>query len=155
MDSNLNFTCVPGDLILARSRALRVGPVEFSPDSYDNNLNRLGDSNLFDWGIKDNDHMTPCTVLAMMRFPQEAENLNYLIVLAVSRLAYLFDNPENGFWVPIDLKAQSARSMSAWMNPFFPALSVRGCGVLHAHVNEFPYSWRFAWPEMRAPCAYG
>jgi hypothetical protein len=116
MDSDLNFTCAPGDLILARSRALRMGPARFSPDNYYRGWNRLGDNDLFRWNTITDEHLSPCTVITVVRFPEEASSLNYLTVLVEGCLAYLFDDPEHGFWVPIDLKAQSARFTRAWMN---------------------------------------
>jgi hypothetical protein len=97
-----------GDQILARTRALVHGAkYELNdPKSWKrNDWNWLGSHDIFSLNIIDNDHMTLCTIVTIVRFPIEASNLDHFhVLLSDGRIARIFDDYKNGFW----LEAESA-----------------------------------------------
>ena len=113
-----------GDQILARSRALVCGeqydlgdPTSWNPYDY----NRIGNRPVFLWRDVDDYHLTLCTVIAVVKFPDEAHNLSHFhVLLGDGRLAKIFDNRLNGFWLRVefaDIRAKGA-STQAWYNGY-------------------------------------
>jgi hypothetical protein len=100
---DLNFTCNPGDMILVRSRALRCGENKLQLETVNEGWNQLAKNDYFLWSYIGDDHLTQCLVIGKCVFPEEAKILNYLSLLTEQgQIAYVFDDPQNGFWIPID-----------------------------------------------------
>ena len=131
MSDNLNFTCRVGNLICARSRALRLYKINFTPDSYSSDFNCLGGGTYFNWSDCTDESTTVALVVDAIKFPKDANSLDYLVVLLDDGdLAMLFDNPKNGFWYPFeetthDPKVMSAHSVRVWIKPR-PLSTLRG-----------------------------
>lgn len=96
-----------GDAILARSSALVCGghcewrdPEKFKFTAEDDNWYWLGERSVIKYASKD--HFTLVTVMAIVRFPSEAHNLNHFhVMMPDGQIVSVFDDHENGFWIEV------------------------------------------------------
>jgi hypothetical protein len=92
-----------GDLIIARSGALVCGRgYELSdPTSWSaKGCNWLGKQFAFSFNTVYGENLTLCTVVAVVKFPNEAHNLSHFhVLLSDGRVARIFDDHDGGFWV--------------------------------------------------------
>lgn len=122
-------------MIFARTRALRSAPNTLSPVNFKKiEYNSLGSDDFVSWSLVDDEHFMLCLVVGVIRFSDDASNLDYLILLTSSGIAYAFDDSQNGFWFPErgtsdDPKARSTR---AWMNPITMFVATPNQRVPHA-----------------------
>jgi hypothetical protein len=97
-DIDLNFRCFPGDLILVRCAALRAHPNGLVPANANVFLNVLGsDDGVFTEHVGTD--VVVCTVIGSIEF-SGAEELDYLVLMTSAGIAYVFDDPQNGYWLP-------------------------------------------------------
>jgi hypothetical protein len=102
--TDLDFTCVPGDMILVRTRAMRTGhsPLLDKGEYSVGEWNVLGDCDYVQWNDISDAHLPLCTVIAVVEFPIDVSSLDYLVLLTANGIAYTFNDPHNGFWIPVE-----------------------------------------------------
>jgi len=120
-----------GDQILARSRAIVFDeqyelndPTSWKKDEW----NWLGHS-VFSWDDVTDESLTLCTIITIVKFPDEANNLShFLVLLPDGSIARIFDDYENGFWLEAESADPKVRKASTrvWMNRAIGDVELRG-----------------------------
>jgi hypothetical protein len=102
-----------GDLILARACAVRRG-VELCSNLFNVDYVALGDEDAFE--RVHHDVLVPSVIVAIVQFYAPNDNLNHFhLLLPDGRIASLYDDLHNGFWLSSNASdVEKTSSLNRW-----------------------------------------